>query len=267
MDFAQVVYSDLYEIRRFQPDGWPDIVPWFKFYIDSEFCMPIKAMINNKIAGIGTCIFYSDTAWLAHIIVSPENRNKGIGFKIVQKLLEFKKLRPINSVLLIATELGLPVYLKAGFLEVAEYWVYKKEKPMVKYPKSPDIVAFKDKYRKMVFDLDSHITGEDRRMILSDHLSDSMICLHNNKVKGLYVPGFGEGLIVATNENAGIELMKLKYAKIDKAVLPSDNTNAIEFLDQNGFVKSPYFAIRMIFGDDLKWSPEKIYSRIGGNFG
>jgi len=83
---------------------------------------------------------------------------------------------------------------------------------------------------------------------------------------GYYFPQPGEGLIVADTIEAGIALMKFKYSNVDKAVLPADNFAGIDFLKKNGFVeKSRCF--RMARGHGLAWYPDKIFSRIGGNFG
>ena len=61
-------------------------------------------------------------------------------------------------------------------------------------------------------------------MIIYDHPSDNlMIYIENNEVKGHYMPDLGEGLINAEIDNVGLELMKVKYSQIGKAVLPSDN--------------------------------------------
>lgn len=61
--------------------------------------------------------------------------------------------------------------------------------------------------------------------------------------------------------------MKIKYSKIDKASLPSDNIMGIEFLKYNRFIETTKKVSRMILGKDINWKPNKIYSRIGGNFG
>ena len=63
-----------------------------------------------------------------------------------------------------------------------------------------------------------------------------------------------------------IELMKLKYAAIEKAVLPVENKAGITFLLENGFAESSR-ALRMLSGEDILWKPANIFSRIGGNFG
>lgn len=65
----------------------------------------------------------------------------------------------------------------------------------------------------------------------------------------------------------GIELMKLKYSKADKAIISSENLVAIDFLKQNGFSNPSQENKRMILGNDLNWSQENYYSRIGENLG
>ncbi len=60
-----------------------------------------------------------------------------------------------------------------------------------------------------------------------------------------------EGLILADTIEDGIELMKVKYSKIDKAVISSENTAGIEFLKQNGFVEIQTKGTRMILGKDV----------------
>ena len=91
--------------------------------------MPVKISIENKIIGIGTGIVFGNTAWLAHIIVNPEFRRRGIGRKIVIELLNIIKNTGCETVSLIATELGCPIYEKAGFIEQTKYAFFEKEKP------------------------------------------------------------------------------------------------------------------------------------------
>ena len=42
MKFAAVTYDDLTEIRHLQPEGWPDIVKDFKFYLMLDSACPLK---------------------------------------------------------------------------------------------------------------------------------------------------------------------------------------------------------------------------------
>ena len=81
------------------------------------------------------------------------------------------------------------------------------------------------------------------------------------------MPGLGEGLIYASTAEAGLELIKIKYSKVNRAVLPGENPSGTNFLRQNGFTLSDTKGTRMILGQEIDWKPEHIYSRIGGNFG
>ena len=91
--------------------------------------------------------------------------------------------------------------------------------------------------------------------------------MENNEIKGYYLPNLREGLIIAKSDIAGSELLKLKLPTHDKIVLPSDNLKGIEFLMNNGFIRSETKGTRMIRGKKINWNPKKIFSRIGGNLG
>lgn len=266
MQFETVTANDLDEIRNLQPKDWPDIIPDFEFYIKSSFCYPIKAKIYDKIVGTGVLIVFKNTSWIAHIIVDHEYRNNGIGAQIVARLVDTLKSDSIETCSLIATELGKPVYLKAGFRTVAEYTFLQREKHWIDCPVSENVIPFDEKYRAKIYDLDNLISGEKREILLTDYLSNSKVYVENNKVLGYYIPDLKEGLIFAETDEAGLELLKLKYAKVDKAVLPSDNIAGLEFLKQKGFIETKK-GTRMILGKDLDWNPKKMFSRIGGNLG
>lgn len=266
MQFEKITSADLDEIRNLQPDDWSDIIPEFEFYIQSSYCSPIKTRINDRIVGIGASILFKNTSWIAHIIVDREYRNQGFGAQIVNELLETIKRDSVATCSLIATELGKPVYLKAGFRIAAEYSFFQREKPWIDCPVSENVIPYEEKYRARIYELDHIISGEKRELLLKDYLSNSKVFVERNKVLGYYMPDLKEGLIYADTDEAGLELMKLKYARVDKAVLPTDNSTGVAFLQQNGFVETRK-GTRMILGPDLDWNPKKMYGRIGGNFG
>jgi GNAT superfamily N-acetyltransferase len=267
MKFAEVKYDDLNEIRKLQPEGWPDIVTDFKFYIDSAFCSPIKTVLGDRIVGIGVTIIFGESAWIAHIIVDKEFRKRGIGTRIVEELLNNLRAYFIDTYMLVATEIGKPLYEKAGFKVVSEYCYFQRETPWNDQKISRNVVPYTSEHYSEIIELDKKISGENRESLLFDYLNGSKVFFKDNSVKGYYIPDLGEGLIIADAISAGLELMKIKYSRIDKAVIPAENSAGISFLKQNGFVKTPTIGTRMAFGGDLKWNPDKIFSRIGGNFG
>ena len=125
MEIQVLNHHDINFIAELQPEGWDSILPKMVFYVESSFCFPIKVIIDNKIVGLGATIIHENTAWLGHIIVHNENRGKGLGKLITQKLIEIAKQKQCQTILLIATEFGAPVYEKVGFVTQTEYLFFK----------------------------------------------------------------------------------------------------------------------------------------------
>jgi len=266
MKFEKITFNDLPEIRTLQPVVWGDIIPDMEFYLHYPFCNPIKVTVNGQIVGIGTIITFEHTAWLAHIIVGTSFRNKGFGGELVKYLLETVRQKSIDTILLIATEPGKPVYLKAGFNIVCEYLFFERVKPWINSLVSENVVPFHEEYRSELYELDKKMSGENRIPLLTDYLRSSVVYVDHGTVLGYYIPDLKEGLIVADTEQAGHELMKLKYATVDKAVIPSVNLAGCEFLLQHGFVQKKT-GTRMVYGKNTEWKPSMLFSRIGGNLG
>jgi len=267
MRFNIITDKDLEQLGVLQPDGWPDIIAEFRFYINSEFCNPIKVLIDNRIVGVGNSIVFKHTAWLAHIIVGKQFRNRGIGFQIVHRLLTDLQGKMIDTVLLIATEQGESVYRKAGFRVVSEYFFLHRVKQWNDTLISKSIIPYRDKYYTAAIAIDKKISGENREPLIKEHLDHCYLYLDNHELTGFYLPDLGEGLILAECTMTGVELMKIKYSKVDKAVLPSENIAGIDFLKHHGFSESGIKGKRMILGKEIPWKPDCLYSRIGGNFG
>jgi hypothetical protein len=267
IQFGEIANSDLNEIRKLQPEGWTDIVPEYELYVRKKFCFPIKAMLDNEMVGIGTLIVFESTAWLAHIIVDINHRNSGIGFQITEKLINDGTDKSAETFLLIATELGFPVYKKFGFSAVSAYSFLKREKPWRDSLLSPNIFPYENSFESKIYELDEKISAENRRALLTDFLKNALIYIKDNSLQGFYLPHLGEGLILASTTEAGLELMKIKYSKVDKAVLPGQNHAGTDFLKQNGFTLSDAKGTRMILGKEMEWKPTEIFSRIGGNYG
>lgn len=258
--------KDIESVRTVQPSDWPDIIPHFEKYVRYPFCYPLAFTDNETLVGTGVVIRHRNTAWLAHIIVHPEHRNKGIGRYIVDTLLRHPEAECVATKLLIATNLGEPVYAKAGFKAISNYLVFKKESVTVTPEISHGIIDFISVYMDQFLEMDKRVSGEDRFEMLSKHLGGAKLFVEQEAVKGFYLPDLGEGLIIAEDTSAGLELLKLKTLVSDKVVLPEENKSAIEFLSRSGFVQGNLVK-RMLWGEEIDWKPHCMYSRIGGNLG
>ena len=261
-----LVQSDLDSLVELRPTGWPDISPAFNFYVTSYFCFPIKVVQDNKIIGVGAAVIHEDIAWLAHIIVNENYRNKGIGQFITQSLVESSKDKNCQTIYLIATELGAIVYEKIGFLTETEYLFYKDIRIDQSVLIAQHTIPYRDDFFDQAIQIDRQISGEDRITNIKDHLSGGFVYYKDNIVEGFYLPNFGEGLILANTPLAGIELMKLRLSFKSEAAFPEENDSAKSFLNLHGF--SPHRkAKRMRLGIKRKVVFESMYNRIGGNIG
>lgn len=257
--------SDLGNVTKLQPEGWSSIIESITFYCDSPFCFPLKATANGKLVGTGTAIIHGTTAWLAHIIVDKTFRNAGIGLAITRALIKLISEKGCETQLLLATALGEPVYKKCGF-EVQEQYVFMEGGKLPDPEASLHITAFDKSFRQKLYELDRYVSGEHREKLLDIHIDKTHLWVNDSELRGYYAPTLGDGLIVATDEGAGIELMRLRNSFHSTFCLPVSNVNGIDFLTKHGFQEIRK-ASRMILGKSIAWKPAKIYSRIGGNLG
>jgi GNAT superfamily N-acetyltransferase len=265
MQILPLTKTDLDSLVAIQPDDWADIRIPIGFYLDTDYCFPFKVEIDGFLVGTGTAILHEKTGWLATIITHPGHRNKGIGKAITEHLLAFLQSKTCNYIYLIATALGEQVYRKAGFVTESRYLFYNNVN-LADLKLSENIKPYEPAYKNGVFDLDALVSGEDRSQHLESFLTDGFIYLKNEKLEGAYFPSFGDGLIVAITEAAGLELMKKRFHKFNMASFPEENQAAQNFMTSHGYTPDTSHA-RMHFGRPMPWKPAGLFNRVGGKIG
>ncbi|MBP8083734.1 MAG: GNAT family N-acetyltransferase [Spirochaetes bacterium] len=256
--------SELEDIRILQPEGWIDIIPAFKFYCTSDFCFPFKLNDGKEIIGSGCAVILDKTAWLGHIIVHHGFRRKGFGSMIVSHLMNLLKEKNIQTVSLIASNDGFPLYQKYGFIKTEDYLSFMRTSETVSETPDCEILPFNEKYRDEIYSLDETASGENRLSVIKNKLSESFICIRNGALSGYYIPSLDEGLIAAVDAVSGISL--LKYKNPLKITVPEANISAINYALSHGFKEQNRLS-RMVFGNKLNRRPDYIYSRISGYLG
>jgi GNAT superfamily N-acetyltransferase len=258
--------QDLAQLPALQPPTWGNLIPRFEYFIASDYCKPIKISENDQVVAIGTSILHQDTAWLACIITHPEHRNKGLGRLMTTSLIDSIDREQYPTIYLDATEFGYPVYVKLGFELENVYGHFRSEGDQRDHQISEHIIPFSDIYREGVFAVDRAVSGEDRHAVLQDFISSAYIYVDQSRVLGFYVPNWGDEPIIAIDDQAGLELMKLRMITNKAAVLPLENKQAIELLEDNGF-RQFTFSRRMFLGPSRPWKRDKIFNRISGQLG
>ncbi len=266
IEIQTLLKSDIPNITHLQPDDWKDIRKVYNQFIDYNFFYPVKAILQDKIIGVGEVIFNKESAWIGVIVVDESLRNKGIGSFISNHLSKYIASKGINTQMLLATPIGQPVYKKLGFEHVSDYVFLERDKKKEWKLENEKIISFDLKYLEQIVVLDRLAMGEDRSQILKHFTNDALLFV-DQKLQGFYLPHLGDGLIIAKNHEAGFELLKNKWAtKSELIILPKENNEIIEFAESQGF-KPFRYAARMILGKPFDWNPQMIYNRVGGYLG
>lgn len=266
MKIEDVQNKDIDKLKELQPETWTDIRPYFYFYSGSDFCQALKITDKEKIVAVGTNIQHKDSAWLAHIIVHPDHRNKGLGLKMASALIEDLHSERFKTIYLDATDMGYPVYKKLGF-EVETEYIHLNGKHVDQYLIEPSaVIPYHTKYKEELLALDRLISAEDRVRVLENHLASAILYVSGGKLQGAYFPFLLDGFVLAQTVEAGTELMKLRMRTKYNARFPMDNHACTDFLVKHGYEISGS-SKRMILGEKRNWNGKGIFHRISGGLG
>ena len=265
----QIVESEIPQLQNFPPEDWNlDLPRLFAFHFGYPYFYPAVAEVDNKIIGCGIAIVHGTISWLGTIIVLPEYRRRGIGKEITSHLIEYCKSKGCKTQILVASEMGEPVYRKLGFTTSATYIFYKRES-IAPIQRISNVREVRQEDVKYIKELDKEITREERFTFLERFLSTGYVYNpeKSDSITGVYLPDYGTGLIIAKDSTAGLTLMKLRFNQgKTKIVIPSSNMIAQEYLLSERFQEYRR-APRMVLGEDVNWNPAMVYNRGTGYCG
>ncbi len=256
-------------LKDFAPPEWnTDLSAIFGVHFGQPYFHAIVAELDDVVVGCANGLLNGNTGWLGNIIVRPECRGRGIGRALTEVLVEFFKEKRVQHQVLIATSMGEPVYRKLGFEIVSQYIFFARQGPPAAAEAVPGVKALKPEDEEAVYALDRFVTGEMRQPFLSRLQADAWVHVAaTGSVDGYYMPGVGTGLVIASNDTAGLALMQQKLNMgASTSAIPEANKAAAEFLRANGFIETGR-APRMALGPDVNWKAERVYCRGSGYCG
>ncbi len=267
LEIRKVRKDEIPIIKELTPPEWnSDLGKVYHQHYDRDYFYPFVATINEEIVGTGLASINDNATWLGNIIVRESHRNTGIGNAITNHLIEFSKMKGIDTILLFATELGLPVYRKIGFQYDSSYLFFRSDQDLKIDSLSKHIYPIIRSDYDKIFELDYRATGE-RRVKLLTHDLKTGFKFQSDQIEGYYLPDFGKGLIVADSEIAGTELLKFRLSLDHSPVcIPETNTAGIDLFNLLGlyqYLRAP----RLFFNKNVSWNPQKIYARGCGYLG
>ncbi len=258
--------SEISNLKGFTPDDWN--IEFDKFcatHFSKEYYMPLVLTRKETIIATAQAFFNTNVGWAMFIIVRPEDKKKGLGRKITEKLIE-EMFKRCSSILLIATKEGEVLYKKLGF-EVNETYSFFEHKQINTNDYS-NISPFEKQNEAEILKLDFKATNENRSFLLKPHLKNAFVYKsENGKIEGFYIENLTDGPIVALTETAGKNLLTFKHSRGKyRSVLPNSNIAGVRHLKSLGLnIKSE--ASRMHLGNGFNWKPQHIYCRIAGYCG
>ncbi|MFT4660390.1 MAG: GNAT superfamily N-acetyltransferase [Patiriisocius sp.] len=255
-------------LNSLSPSEWKfDYELFLQQFINDDFFYAFSISEDERIVGTGNVLVKENVAWFANIIVDENYRGKGLGSKMTKFLVDFVVDKGFETQLLVATHLGEAVYTKIGFRKVSEYLCFDSEVDQ-DYNYSNSIQALRPSDIENVYNLDRDANDENRIHLIDKYYQNGFGYFGNDrKMLGFYLPEFGQGLVLSRDNQAGIELLKLKHSKKGKrTMLPIENKEGIKFLESMGLRKGDKSS-RMIFGKDNKWKPKYIFSYGSGYCG
>lgn len=264
MRISPIEVRDIEKLLEFQPPGWNDIPRDFRTCIDKPHHDQVKGEVDGRIVAVGAIIYHSDTAWLAKIIVHPGHRNKGYGKVITQCLIDRIDRMRYRTIYLDATDMGYPVYSGLGFVDEVSYQHFSR--PIgwadVESRSRPSTVAD----RSQLLELDQLVYGEDRLLLLADHLLDARVIEVDGRIVAAYFPTLFQGHIIATVSRFAEPLMRERLCSFDTAQLPMTNVEGLELLRRSG-CSEVRTSRRMFLGERRPWKPAMLYNRTSGQLG
>lgn len=257
--------TELPQLKDFAPADWnTDLSITFSFHFGQPYFYPLVAELDGKVVGCANGLLQGNVGWLGNIIVLPEFRCHGIGKALTTHLVELFHSRGCTHQILIATKLGEPVYKNLGF-EIVSYYIFLKQEKISTHEAVAGVRPLEAGDVDLVFSLDRLITGEVRQPFLNRFLVKGWVhTTPSGKVDGFYLPNLVNSLVLATDETAGLALLRFKLGQGARSiVVPEANRSACEYLLSNGFVETGR-APRMALGGEPDWRPKCVYSRGSG---
>jgi len=196
--------------------GWPGKERQFAFFVRHPDGHAVVARLEEEVVG-AACGFAHGGArggaggrsgWLGLIFVSDERRGLGLGTALTRAVVERLKGAGCRTLLLVATEIGLPLYKRLGF-EVETTYHGFEARGLAHAPPGEGLRTASSKDLPAVLALDRRATGEDRSRLLEAFPAAWLQTGREGELRGYHLPvPWGGGPTVARDAEAGLALLE-----------------------------------------------------------
>jgi len=268
--------SDLDEVAAAtEAGGFGNRREFFRMTLALGNCRPLVAVEHGRIVGTGLGSIHGRAGWIGVIFVAPELRRRGLGKALTEAVCADLESAGCVSLVLVATDLGRPVYEKLGFRVQTEYHMISGD-PLDAAPTPPRGTRLRQITRadlNGVAGLDRQATGEDRRALI-EHFAASGWLLEGagGELRGFLMPTVrGNGALIAPEPDDASCLLDLHRHLAPRdghawAGLATEHEAGRRLLVDRGWFAWRTFP-RMVRGEDPAWQPSMIWGQFNHAMG
>jgi ribosomal protein S18 acetylase RimI-like enzyme len=254
---------------------WGDRRTWFEFATTQRACRPVVAEVDGALVGTGVGTANGSVGWVGTIWVDPAQRGAGLGRALTQAVIDGLEAGGCRTLVLVATEEGLPLYERMGFELQTRYRILEAPglDPADVAP-DPGVRPFAWAVLDAICALDLGATGEDRSHAIRRFASpDTTKVLDvDGEVRGFVIRApWGGGATVAPDAGDALRILDARRRASGaggrvRVGLVEDNTAGLAALEAAGLTPI-WSAPRLIRGEPLAWRPDWIWGQFNHAMG
>ncbi len=249
-------------------NDWGDRRANFAFAAGHDECRAFVADADEAIVGTGIATVNGAVGWIGTIWVDPVWRRHGLGMALTQATIDAAEDAGCRTLVLVATDAGLPMYERIGF-EVQTTYRILEAPGLAGRVADPRIRAYRPDDLAAIAAMDVSATGEDRTHLLRAFAApDTARCVirADGGLGGFVIRApWGGGATIAPDPADAMTILRARRvaAGPDKRVragLLAENEAGIQRLFRDGWVEA-WEGPRLIRGEPLDWHPEAIWGQ------
>lgn len=255
--------------------GWGDRRTWFEFATTQPECQPVVAEFDGRLVGTGVGTTNGRVGWVGTIWVDPEQRGGGLGRALTQAVIDGLEAAGCRTLLLVATDQGLPLYERMGFELQTRYRIL--EAPGLDpdaAPPDPEVRPLEAADLESICALDRIATGEDRGHAIRRFASPetAKVLAVEGEVRAVVIRApWGGGATVAPDPGDAMRILDARRRASGAAGrvrvgIVEENAAGLTALETAGLVPI-WSAPRLIRGDPLDWRPGWIWGQFNHAMG
>ena len=245
---------------------WGDRRLFFGWAAEHLETHPFVAEVDGAIVGTAVGTRNGAAGWVGSVFVDAAHRGRGVGGALTDHVIGALEAAGCETLLLVATTAGRPMYERLGFRYDTEYHAIEADGLDAG---EPELTPWQPTDLPAMVELDAAATGEDRSHLLRAFASPTSATTlrgADGELRGYVVRArWGGGATVALTSDDGVRILQGRRraagpgARV-RAGLLAANAAGLERLAGLGW-RPAWTGPRLVRGRPLEWQPTQIWGQ------